>query len=132
MKMAWKIQTMSKQIRICLSLLLLAVCSYHNACGQHDNSRNRGNNAYRNHYRRLMAWGNNTSELRGGRMYNCGDNSGGSLGIGNDIDQYYLVPVGADRPRITARLIASTSMARYSASRTRMSWNGFLPLTLEY
>ncbi|CFW35654.1 Uncharacterised protein [Bordetella pertussis] len=43
-----------------------------------------------------------------------------------------MVPVGADKPRMTARLIASTSMARYSASRTRTSANGFLPLTLEY
>ncbi|MOA05126.1 hypothetical protein D3C78_1247100 [compost metagenome] len=42
------------------------------------------------------------------------------------------MPEGIDRPRITERLIASRSMARWMASRTRGSASGFLPLTLEY
>ena len=42
------------------------------------------------------------------------------------------MPAGHDTPRITERLMASTSMAWYSALRTRMSLNGFLPLTSEY
>ena len=43
-----------------------------------------------------------------------------------------MMPAGIDRPRMMLRLMASRSMAMFSASRTRLSLNGFLPLTLEY
>ena len=43
-----------------------------------------------------------------------------------------MVPVGAEEPRMTAFLMASVSIARYSASRTRWSAKGFLPLTELY
>ena len=42
-----------------------------------------------------------------------------------------MMPAGTDWPRITARLMASRSMAMLMAWRTRLSANGFLPLTLE-
>ncbi len=42
-----------------------------------------------------------------------------------------MMPAGTDWPRMTARLIASRSMAMLMACRTRLSANGFLPLTLE-
>ncbi len=41
-----------------------------------------------------------------------------------------MMPAGTDRPRIVARLMASRSMASDIASRTRLSLNGFLPVTL--
>ena len=43
-----------------------------------------------------------------------------------------MMPAGIDRPRMVLRLIASRSMAMLSAWRTRLSANGFLPLTLLY
>ena len=43
-----------------------------------------------------------------------------------------MMPAGIDRPRIVVRLIVSRSMARFRASRTRLSLNGFLPFTSEY
>ena len=42
-----------------------------------------------------------------------------------------MVPVGLPRPRITFFSIAAMSTAWYSAWRTRLSFSGFLPLTLE-
>ena len=41
------------------------------------------------------------------------------------------MPAGTANPRITTLRIASISIARYMASRTRASANGFLPLTSE-
>ncbi len=43
-----------------------------------------------------------------------------------------MMPAGSDSPRIVFRLIASRSIAIDSASRTRLSLNGFLPLTSLY
>ena len=43
-----------------------------------------------------------------------------------------MMPAGIDRPRMVLRLMASRSMAIDSASRTRLSLNGFLPLTSLY
>ena len=43
-----------------------------------------------------------------------------------------MIAAGIDRPRMVTRRIASRSTARLSALRTRMSLNGFLPLTFEY
>ena len=43
-----------------------------------------------------------------------------------------MMLAGTDSPRMMLRLMASRSMATFNASRTRLSLNGFLPLTLEY
>ncbi len=43
-----------------------------------------------------------------------------------------MIAAGMESPRIVTRLIASRSTATFSAFLTRMSLNGFLPLTLEY
>ena len=43
-----------------------------------------------------------------------------------------IEPVGTASPRIVARWIASMSIAWYIAWRTRLSLNGFLPLTFVY
>ncbi|MBS1584675.1 MAG: hypothetical protein JSS82_03945, partial [Bacteroidetes bacterium] len=81
-----------KKYYLTAMLVLLALAAMRQpAVARHGNTRNKSCVAYRNQYGRMYSAWSSTFELRSGRIYGWGYNTGGNLGIGNNVTQ--LLPV---------------------------------------